>query len=224
MSGRLVMARLWLEFAGLYMVLPAVLMAARLVGCVVPVLPLLWAAAFPASLYLVRCRGWRARELVGGIPGRRQFAGMAWRFVAAAVILSAGILLIEPRGFMLLPRSDPRLWALVMVFYPALSVVPQGILYRALFHARYAALFRGEKSRKLAAAAAFGLAHLVFANAWAVALTLAGGLFIDRTYRKSGSMLAANIEHAVYGQLAFTTGWGLFLYHGTIRLIEGAGA
>ena len=135
MSGRLGITRLRLEFAGLYLGLPTALMAARLTGCVVPVLPLLWAAAFPAALYLVKCRGWRARDLVGGMPGRRQFAGMAWRFVAAAVILSAGMLLIEPRGFMLLPRRDPRLWALVMVFYPVLSVVPQGILYRALFHA-----------------------------------------------------------------------------------------
>lgn len=155
---------------------------------------------------------------------RRQLAGMALRFVAAAFILLACMLLIEPGGFMLLPRRNPRLWALVMVFYPVLSVVPQGILYRALFHERYAVMFGGATSRKLAAAVVFSLAHLVFANVWALGLTLVGGFLINRTYRKSGSMLAANIEHAVYGQLAFTTGWGLFLYHGTIRLIETAGA
>lgn len=214
------MGRLWIEFAGLYMVLPAALMAARLIGFVVPVLPLLWLASCLAAVYLFRCRGWGARELVGGMPGRRQWARMALRFAAAAILLSAGMLLIEPRGFMLLPRRDPRLWALVMVFYPVLSVVPQGILYRALFHVRYAALFRAGRVRNLAAAAAFSLAHLVFANVWAVGLTMLGGLLIDRTYRESGSMLAANIEHAVYGQLAFTAGWGLFLHHGTIRLME----
>jgi hypothetical protein len=147
---------------------------------------------------------------------------MALRVVAAALILSVGILLIEPGGFMLLPRRDLRLWALVMFFYPMLSVVPQGILYRALFYERYAVLFRNETSRTLAAAAVFSLAHLIFANVWAVGLTLVGGFLINRTYLKSGSMLVANIEHAVYGQLAFTTGWGLFLYHGTIRLIETA--
>ncbi len=218
------MVCLRLEFIGLYLALPTLLMAARLAGCVVPVLPLLWMAALPAAFYLVKCRRWSVRELVGGVPERQQLAGMVLRFVSAAFILSVGILLIEPGGFMLLPRRDPRLWALVMVFYPVLSVVPQGILYRALFRERYAVLFRSETSRMLVAAAVFSLAHLVFANGWAVGLTLVGGFLINRTYRKSGSMLAANIEHAVYGQLAFTTGWGFFLYHGTIRLIETAGA
>jgi hypothetical protein len=216
------MVCLRLEFVGLYLVLPTLLMTARLTGCVVPVLPMLWMAALPATLYLVKCRRWSIRDLVGVVPDRRQLAGMALRFVAAALILSVGILLIEPGGFMLLPRRDLRLWALVMFFYPMLSVVPQGILYRALFYERYAVLFRNETSRTLAAAAVFSLAHLIFANVWAVGLTLVGGFLINRTYLKSGSMLVANIEHAVYGQLAFTTGWGLFLYHGTIRLIETA--
>ncbi|MDD4101789.1 MAG: hypothetical protein PHU80_04065 [Kiritimatiellae bacterium] len=223
MNGRQGTLFLWIEFAGLYMVLPTVLMAARMGGYVVPVLPVLWMAACPATIYLIKCCGWDARKLVGGMPGRPQFIGMALRFGAAAILLSAGMLLIEPRGFMLLPQRDPRLWALVMFFYPLLSVVPQGILYRALFHARYAALFRGELAKSMAATVTFSLAHLVFANFWAMALTLAGGFFIDRTYRKSRSMLAANIEHAVYGQLAFTTGWGLFLYHGTIRFLDGGG-
>ncbi len=215
------MMRFRIEFAGLYLILPAALMAARLSGYVVPVLPLLWVAACPAAVYLVRCRGWCVCELVGSRLDLRQLRGMVMRFAVAAVLLSAGMLLIEPRGFMLLPRCDPRLWALVMIFYPVLSVVPQGILYRALFHTRYAMLFRSERVRDLAATAAFGWAHLVFGNVWAVGLTLLGGFFINRTYRKSGSLLASNIEHAVYGQLAFTTGWGLFLYHGTIRLLEG---
>lgn len=214
------MTRVWVEFTGLYLLLPAALLAARLSGHVVPVLPVLWVAACPASVYLVRCRDWSARDLVGGTLGRQHLRGMFLRFAAAALLLSAGMLLIEPRGFMLLPRRDPRLWALVMIFYPVLSVVPQGILYRALFHARYAKLFRSELARDLAATAAFGVAHLVFGNVWAVGLTLVGGYFINRTYRKSGSLLASNIEHAVYGQLAFTAGWGLFLYHGTIRLLE----
>jgi membrane protease YdiL (CAAX protease family) len=89
-----------------------------------------------------------------------------------------------------------------------------------LFYARYASLFRTESRSWLAGAAVFSLAHLVFANGWALALTFVGGLFMNRMYRRTGSLLASNLEHAVYGQLVFTTGWGRFLYHGTTRLLE----
>jgi membrane protease YdiL (CAAX protease family) len=97
---------------------------------------------------------------------------------------------------------------LVMVCYPLLSVYPQGILYRGLFYARYADLFRSERGAWVAGAAAFSLAHLVFANVWAVGLTFAGGLLFNRTYRKTGSLLASDVEHAVCGQWVFTFGWG----------------
>ena len=35
------------------------------------------------------------------------------------------------------------------------------------------------------------------------------------------ALMASNLEHALYGQIAFTSGWGRFLYHGTVRLAEG---
>lgn len=211
----------WIEFAALYVGLPVALMAARLSGFSFPVLPLLWAAALPAGMFLVARCGWRGRELLGLGLGRRQSWHLALRVGIAAVALSAGAWAVSPETFLALPRRDVRLWALVMAFYPLLSVYPQGILYRGLFHARYAGLFPEGRVRAAAASLAFGLAHLAFANAWAVALTLVGGFFLDRTYRKTGSLMASNLEHALYGQIVFTSGWGRFLYHGTVRLAEG---
>lgn len=214
------MVRLWLEFIGLYVALPAVLLGARLAGCEVPVLPVLWLAAYPAARYLVVRRGWGVRELIGFSLTRAQAWHLAMRLVIAAAVLTGGILWVAPERFLDLPRRDLTLWALIMFFYPALSVYPQGILYRGLFYARYAGLFRDERGAWLAGAAVFCLAHLVFANGWALGLTLAGGLLISRTYRKTGSLMASDLEHAVYGQLVFTSGWGRFLYHGTTRLVE----
>lgn len=211
----------WIEFAALYVGLPVALMAARLSGFSFPVLPLLWAAALPAGLFLVARCGWGRRELLGGGLDRRQAWRLAWRVGVAAAVLSAGAWVVAPEMFLSLPRRNVRLWAMVMAFYPLLSVYPQGILYRGLFHARYAGLLPEGRTRELAAAAVFALAHLAFANVWAVALTLAGGFFIDRTYRKTGSLMASNLEHALYGQIVFTSGWGRFLYHGTARLVEG---
>jgi membrane protease YdiL (CAAX protease family) len=215
------MLRRWIEFVLLYVLLPVALLAVKRLEGSFPVLPVLWLAAYPAARYLVARHGWGAKELVGLSLTRRQIMRLLLRLAVAAVVLAGGILLVAPEQFMELPKTNLRLWALVMVLYPLLSVYPQGILYRGLFYARYACLFRSERGAWLAGAAAFSLAHLVFANVWAVALTFAGGLLINRMYRRTGSLLASDLEHAAYGQIVFTTGWGRFLYHGTLRLLEG---
>lgn len=212
--------RLWIEFALLYALLPAALLWAKRFGWSVPVLPVLWAAAYPAARVLAARYGWGAKEFVGFALTRPQALRLALRAAAAAGLLAGGILLVAPGQFLELPRSNPRLWGLILTFYPLVSVYPQGVLYRGLFYARYAGLFGSERAAWLAGAAAFSLAHLAFANVWAVALTFAGGLLINRTYRRTGSLLASDLEHALYGQLVFTTGWGRFLYHGTARLLE----
>ena len=217
------MVRLWCEFIGLYVLLPVMLLAMRLAGGAFPVLPVLWVAALPAAVYLMRRHGWGRQELLGINLSHAQVTGMAIRLALAAALLAGGILLVEPDAFLEFPRRSLGMWALVMVAYPVLSVYPQGVLYRGLYFARYAALFPGERAKILAGAAVFCLAHLVFANVWALALTLAGGMLFNRTYRRTGSMLASDVEHAVCGQLVFTCGWGRFLYHGTARLVEAAG-
>ena len=215
------MIRLWVEFVSLYVALPLALLAARRLGGPFPVLPVLWVAAYPAVRFLVTRQGWGVRELLGLSLSRRQLVWLGVRLAVAGAALAGGVLLVAPEQAFALPRRDPQLWGLVMVFYPLVSVYPQGILYRGLFFARYARLFGTERQAWLAGGAVFSLAHLVFANVWAMALTLIGGLLINRTYRNTGSLMASNLEHAVYGQLVFTCGWGQFLYHGTMRLLEG---
>jgi len=160
------------------------------------------------------------RELFGFSLTRAQALQLAARLFVAAAVLSGGILWLYPEQFLELPRRDGFLWVLVLGCYPVFSVYPQGILYRGLFYARYACLFRRDFTCWLASALAFCFAHAVFANGWALGLTFIGGLLISRTYLKTGSLMAANLEHAVYGQLLFTCGWGRFLYQGTTRLLE----
>ena len=217
------MIRLWCEFVGLYVLLPVALVAVRLVNGAFPVLPVLWVAACPAAFYLARRHGWGRREWFGLGLSRTQVAGMAARLSLAAALLAGGILLLEPGYFLELPRRNLGLWAVIMMAYPVLSVYPQGVLYRGFFFARYAVLFPGEQAKILAGAVVFCLAHLVFMNVWALALTLVGGVLFNRTYRRTGSMLASDAEHAVCGQLVFTCGWGRFLYHGTARIVDAIG-
>ena len=217
------MNRLGWECVLLYVGLPLLLAVIRLMIGGFPVLPVLWVAACPAAVYLVKREGWGRREFFGCQTSRAQALRLGLRLLAVAAVLSGAILLVAPEQYLELPRRSPRLWALVLVLYPPLSVFPQGILYRGLFFARYAPLFPGERARRMAGAAAFSLAHLVFLNPWALLLTLAGGVLFNRTYRATGSLHFSSLEHAVCGQLVFTCGWGRYLYHGITRLAEYAG-
>jgi len=212
--------RAWIEFVALYVALPPILLAVRTAtNGSMPVLPVLWVAALSAACVLRVKYGWGRTAFVGA--GRRS----DWRMIAVRIgwvgsALAVGLLAVAPTHLLELPRHNLRLWGLVMVCYPLLSVYPQGILYRGLFYERYAHLFGTERGAWWGGAVVFAWMHVVFANAWAMILTFVGALLFNRTYRRSGSLLASGIEHAAYGQLAFTLGWGRFLYHGTVRLLE----
>ncbi len=214
------MLRLWIEFVLLYVALPVAVLGVKQAGVCLPVLPVLWVAAYPAVRYLMARCGWGPKELTGLSLSREQALRLVLRLVVATVVLAVGILLVAPGQFLELPRTNLRLWTFVMVFYPLLSVYPQGILYRGLFFSRYARLFNSTRAAGLAGTVVFSLAHIVFANVWAVILTFAGGLLINHTYRKTGSLLASDLEHMVYGQLAFSLGWGFFLNQGTLGMME----
>ena len=212
--------RLTLEFVALYLVLPVFLFLIRHQGIPLPVLPALWCAAGPAAYCLVRRHNWDLRAFFALPANARRIGTLALRAALAGAVLTGTLWLTAPDSLFELPRRNPRLWAIVMTAYPVLSVFPQGILYRALFFTRYAVLFQNRRAAWLASAVVFSLAHLLFNNFWALAWTLLGGLLINRSYLRHGSLMAAAAEHAVYGQCLFTCGWGRFLYHGTTGLAE----
>jgi membrane protease YdiL (CAAX protease family) len=104
-----------------------------------------------------------------------------------------------------------------MVLYPLLSVCPQGIIYRGFFFARYRELFPSGMALLLASAAVFSFSHIIFRNPWSVLLTFIAGLLFAWRYEATGSLLAGNLEHALYGCYMFTVGLGALFYHGAGR-------
>ncbi|WP_253791393.1 CPBP family glutamic-type intramembrane protease [Nocardia amikacinitolerans] len=135
-------------------------------------------------------------------------------WVAAAVAIGVALAVLSPDRLFELPRAEPLLWAMVMVFYPLFSVYPQELIFRKFLFQRYAPAFGTGWALIAANAAAFGFAHIIFGNWIAVALTLVGGVLFGYRYRQTGSLLVVSVEHALYGCLAFTIGLGGFLYHG----------
>jgi uncharacterized protein len=177
-------------------------------------IPVLLAMAGLALWYLRRrpdvdrAALWRPAGLRGQLPS------MLVLWAVAAVLAVAALAVFDRDRLFELPRERPLLWVLIIVFYPLVSVYPQELVYRAFLMRRYAPLFGTGPGLVAASAAAFGCAHIIFGNALSVVLTLAGGALFATRYRRTGSLLAASVEHALYGILIFTVGLGEYFYHG----------
>jgi membrane protease YdiL (CAAX protease family) len=132
----------------------------------------------------------------------------------APLLCVAAWLLARDEMFMLV-RERPFLWLLIMVFYPALSVYPQELIYRAFLFQRYAPLFGSRVAIVTASALAFSFAHVLFRPPWvAMSTCLVGGAVFAAHYYVSSSLAVVCLEHALFGQLIFTIGLGRFFYHG----------
>ncbi len=172
---------------------------------------LLWGGSVLAYVYLRTAR--RPDE-----GPRVSFGDMMKRiFVRFAVIAPLVTILVwaaSPEDFLSFPRENPRIWIMVIVLYPLLSVWPQEVLYRALIYKRYAPVFGEGRGYLIASALAFGYMHIIFLNWIAVAMTLIGGFIFADNYRKGRSLALVSIEHGLYGCLIFTVGLGRFFYVG----------
>jgi len=122
----------------------------------------------------------------------------------------------ENAAWLRLPREAPIVWGVIMVFYPVFSVWPQEVIYRAYFHHRYRSILAPTLARVLVGALVFGFMHIVFLNWLAPVMTLGGGLLFAWTYERTKSLFAASIEHALWGNLVFTTGIGWYFYGGNM--------
>lgn len=205
--------RLWAEFTVLFVAVPVahVVYFDRL-G---PFLPL--AAVFGAAAVLLCITpGFRWREIWDCRGLRRELPLIAGLSAACVAVTFALTLIMIPERFLSFPRSAPGRFALVIALYPFLSVLGQEIAYRLLFYRRYGALFPNRVIGIIVSAAVFAAAHAFFLNWVAVVLSFAGGLFFAWAYLRSASFPLVWILHSLAGQILFTSGLGVFFYHGAI--------
>jgi hypothetical protein len=195
--------------------------APRVVGPHAPVLPTLILLGVLLGVALARDPRFDARrDLVMRWP-RGALRRVLLRFVVLGGALTGIVAWVQPEALLRFPRERPGLFALVVVGYPLLSVVPQELAYRLWFRHRYGCLVGRGAGFVAASAAAFGFAHIVFWSWQAVALTAAGGVLFAATFRRTGSLGLVSLEHALYGVLVFTLGLGEHFYGGTVQLLGG---
>jgi membrane protease YdiL (CAAX protease family) len=182
-------------------------------GGIVPGLLVITGAA--VFVVLLRDRSFDRRRLTRwhGLGG--QVRPVVLRFAVLGAVMLGYMWMRHPAWLFSFPRQDPAIWAVVMIAYPLVSVIPQGVIWRAFLMHRYQPLLGAGLVMWLVAAATFSYAHVFFLNVEALVLTFAGGLMFVYTYRRSGSLVPSIMEHALYGCWAFTLGYGRFLYGGT---------
>lgn len=212
-TGLLIRARLWAEFAALYVGAPLVMAATF---GLYPLLPVLIGFAALACLLLHITPGWRWRKLFAGpVLGEWRLI-LLFSAVAAAVSLLV-VFAFAPQRFLELPVNRTGLWLMILVLYPVFSALPQELIFRSLFFERYGALFPNRWAAIAANGAAFALGHLFF-GAWVTLLmTGAGGAIMGWAYLRRRSFGLALALHALAGQIIFTVGLGVYFYHGAVQ-------
>jgi membrane protease YdiL (CAAX protease family) len=104
----------------------------------------------------------------------------------------------------------------VMLLYPFLSALPQEVVFRAFFFARYGSLFSNPVTLVVCNGLSFGLAHAVCGNWPAVVLSTLGGWLLAYRYHHTRSVPTVSLEHGLWGNFLFTLGLGRYLYSGSI--------
>lgn len=201
---------LWLEFSCLFVLVP---LAYFLSPVALPKIPLLLVFFAGCAWYLRKSPQFGKDGFVNGLRGNGKALRLIFmRALAVAVFCPAAVMIIDPSLLFAFPRARPWFWLLVMVLYPVLSAYPQELIYRAFLFKRYGPVMSAG-ALIMASTLSFAFLHIIFHNWLAVALTIPAGYFFAKTYAGTGSLMAAALEHALYGCIAFTSGLGRFFYN-----------
>lgn len=201
------------EFLILYLAVPLYLALHR---PSVPPIPLLWGFALYCFVMLRRDSSFDRSQLWNAGALRGQIKPILILLVIGIVLISAAVYAFAPELLFSFIKIHPKVWALVMLLYPVLSVYPQGIAYRVFLMHRYRKILQKQWALISLSALAFAFMHIVFRNPVAVGLTLMGGPLFARRQIVTRSLFASSFEHALYGCFVFTIGLGQFFF---LRLI-----
>ncbi len=137
--------------------------------------------------------------------------------ISFTFFLSLYVYFLDKSLLFSLPKNNFSVWALVVLLYPILSVVPQEIIFRLFFFSRYSIFFNNKKSISIAInALVFSFSHIVFLNFHAIFLTALISPALSYTYLNK-SFKTCVLAHTIAGQLVFTFGLGIYFYGGTFN-------
>ena len=139
-----------------------------------------------------------------------------WKFVLifSFIFLILGFfytLILDENLLFNFPKSNIKLWLVVIFMYPFLSVIPQEIVYRVFFFQRFFPKKNKMVFSILINLVFFSYGHLIFYNIHAILITAIVSPIFAYAYLQK-SFLTCIILHSLGGQIIFTLGLGKFFY------------
>lgn len=205
--------RLWVEFAGFFILAP---LAMALLVPADRMFPMLFAMTALGVVLLQMTRNFRWRDLA---TGWSRVDWLAVLGIGLAVLgFGFGLLwLTRPEALFQIARTQPALLLMILCLYPLVSALPQEVVYRALFFRRYKPILpQAPHEGILLNAALFSLAHLMYWSWVVLVMTFLGGLAFAWAYELRRSFPMAVLMHAVAGNVIFAVGLGLYFYSGNV--------
>lgn len=173
---------------------------------------LLFGAALACFLYLMWDKNFNKRRLCGLSKIKLIWKSLAGRVIACTVLLLVLCYLLAPNMLFAFVKNAPQMWLMVFILYPFLSAWPQELIYRAFMFQRYKKLFGDNYGMIAASSLAFAFLHVIYLSWVSMTLTLIAGYIFSMNYKKTGYLATVALEHAIYGNLVFTIGMGIFFY------------
>ena len=121
------------------------------------------------------------------------------------------VLIIDKNLLFIFPKTNFKLWLVVIFVYPFLSVIPQEIIYRVFFFQRYFPKNNNFNFLIILNMFVFSYGHLVFNNIHAILITAIVSPIFTFAYLKK-SFLTCVVLHSLGGQIIFTLGLGKYFY------------
>lgn len=207
---------LWAECLVLFFILPGALYFLRH-ELAFRVVPLVMGLALGCGLYLARRPDFDRKIFYVSNGFSIHLRRILYLFLPSAGVIFLLAWHFLPEHFLTLPQDRPGIWALMMLIYPLLAAYPQEIVFRGFFFERYKCLLPNESALLVVNGLSFGLDHALYGNWLAPVLATFGGILFGYRYLRSGSLVLAGLEHGLWGNLLFTSGWGWFFYSGSIQ-------
>lgn len=139
-----------------------------------------------------------------------------WKFVIifSVIFFFLGffyVLLVDKNLLFIFPKTNFKLWLIVIFIYPFLSVIPQELVYRVFFFQRYFPNINRFYFPTFLNLVVFAYGHLVFSNMHAIIITAIVSPIFTYAYLKK-SFLTCVILHTLGGQIIFTLGLGKYFF------------
>ena len=172
--------------------------------------PVLSMSAFAGVILLYFTKGFFWRSLTGSIKIKPIIILGVITFIFASLICW----IILPERFWFIIINAPYVMVAIAILYPIFLVIPQELVYRALFFERYGHLFSSQRQAIFINALLFSFGHLMYWHIVVWFMTFIGSFIFSYAYLRPNGFMQTIALHSIAGIAIFASGLGWLFYSG----------